>query len=286
LTNVPRDRGADWDFADIRNHYVRLLYERDEPKLRRAATGEVMEATIAEWRRAASSCSGALVWMLKDFMPGAGWGVIDSSGVPKLAWHGLRRAFRRAFRPIQVTLTDEGLNGLGVHLINDTAATVRAKLSLCCFQNGETVVMRRELEVDLPPHSNRTMSSAEFIGAFFDITHAYRFGPPALDVTAVTLDDADTGERLADAVHFPLGRAGLKADPELFVERVGLDAISIVAKRFAACIQIEDSTGRPEDEGFFLMPGEARIVRLLGVSTGAAPTGTVSSINGTVVVRY
>ncbi len=281
-SNVPRDRGADWDFADVRNHYVQLLHGRDEPKLQRAATAEVMEATITEWRRGGSSCRGALVWMLKDFMPGAGWGVIDSSGTPKLAWHGLRRAFR----PVQVALTDEGLNGLGIHLINDTASPVRAKLSLRCYQKGETVVMRREQDVELAPRSNRTTNSAELIGAFFDITHAYRFGPPALDVTAVTLDDADTGARLAEAVHFPLGRSRLKADPELVVERAGSEAIRILAKRFAAGIQIEASAGWPEDEGFFLMPGEERIVRLLGVSTGAAPQGAVSSINGTEIVRY
>jgi beta-mannosidase len=280
--NVPRDRGADWDFADVRNHYVQLLYGRDEPKFQRAATAEVMEATIAEWRRAGSSCDGALVWMLKDFVPGAGWGVVDSSGAPKLAWHGLRRAFR----PIQVALTDEGLNGLAIHLTNDTAKPVRGKLRLHCFQNGETVVMRRELDVDLPPRSNRTMTSAQLIGTFFDITHAYRFGAPALDVTAVTLDDADTGARLAEAVHFPLGRSGLKADPELIVDRIGPDAITIRAKRFAACIQIQDTLAWAEDEGFFLMPGEERVVKLLGVSTGAVPTGTVSSINGTEIVRY
>src|SRR5207253_1567084 len=125
----------------------------------RAAPGEVMEAAIAEWRRAGSSCHGALVWMLKDFVPGAGWGVIDASGLPKPAWHALRRAFR----PVQVAVTDEGLNGLGIHLINETATAIRARLSLRCV-NGVAVVMRREREVDLPPRSNRSMSSAELIG--------------------------------------------------------------------------------------------------------------------------
>src|SRR6185369_4931523 len=124
----PRDRGTDWDFEDVTNHYVRLLYGPGAKGLeaQRAAPGEVMEATIAEWRRAGSSCHGALIWMLKDFVPGAGWGVIDANGLPKLAWHALRCAFR----PVQVALTDEGLNGLDIHLINETAETVRAKLML------------------------------------------------------------------------------------------------------------------------------------------------------------
>lgn len=190
---APRDRGADWDFEDVTRHYARLIFGSDAPEAMRAAPGAAMEATIAEWRRAGSSCWGALVWMLKDFVPGAGWGVIDAAGLPKPAWHALRRAFR----PVQVALTDEGLNGLGIHLINETAETVRAQLSLRCLKEG-AVVMRRERDVELPPRSNRTLSSAELIGSFFDITWAYRFGPPPLDVTVVSLGG------FARAMHFPI----------------------------------------------------------------------------------
>lgn len=193
---APRDRGADWDFEDVTRHYARLLYGSDAPDAMRAAPGAVMEATIAEWRRAGSSCWGALVWMLKDFVPGAGWGVIDANGLPKPTWHALRRAFR----PVQVALTDEGLNGLGIHLLNETAETVRGKLSLRCFGEGDAVVMRRERDVELPARSNQTLSSAELIGSFFDITYAYRFGPPPLTRTEVTLDDA-SGARLAESRH-------------------------------------------------------------------------------------
>ena len=199
---APRDRGADWDFADVTRHYARLLYGSDDLDALRAAPGAVMEATIAEWRRAGSSCWGALVWMLKDVVPGAGWGVIDANGVPKPAWHALRRAFR----PVQVALTDEGLNGLGIHLMNERSETVQARLSLRCFGDGDTVTMRRERDIELPPRSNRTLSSAELIGSFFDITWAYRFGPPPLDRTEVTLDDRATGARLAEARHFLPGR--------------------------------------------------------------------------------
>lgn len=267
LANVPRDRGTDWDFADITNHYVRLLYgpEAEGLALQRLAPGEVMEAAVAEWRRAGSSCHGALVWMLKDFMPGAGWGVIDSSGLPKPAWHALRRAFR----PVHVALTDEGLNGLGIHLINDTAETVHAKLALRCFKDGETVVMRRERDVELPPRSRQTLSSAALIGSFFDITYAYHFGPPSLDATVVTLGD------LARAIHFPCGRAALKHDPGLTAE-TAQDAggwfVRLRAQRLATGIQIEDAAWRAEDEGFFLLPGEERVVRLVAVAGGRVPS--------------
>jgi beta-mannosidase len=282
---VPRDRGTSWDFEDVRDHYVKLLYGVEPARLRaedparylrlsRAASADVMEATVAEWRRAGSACAGALVWMLKDFVPGAGWGVIDANGLPKLAWHGLRRAFQ----PVQVALTDEGLNGLGIHLINETMAPVRTTLSLRCFQDSETVVMRREREVELAPGSSVTLSSAELIGSFFDVTYAYRFGPAPLNATLVTLDDAATGARLAEAIHFPQGRstlpdAGLEA--ELISDERGW-ALRVRAQKLAACVQIEDAHYCAADEGFHLAPGEERVVRLRAVGAlGAPPAGNV-----------
>src|SRR5262249_934027 len=71
---VPRDEGGPWDFDDVRDHYVRALFGIDPSGLRmtdinrylelgRVATGEVMAAALAEWRRAGSECRGALVWL-------------------------------------------------------------------------------------------------------------------------------------------------------------------------------------------------------------------------------
>lgn len=287
---VPRDRGADWDFTRVRDHYLAQIYGIDATKLQaedpahhlrlsRALSADLMEAVIAEWRRPASRCAGALVWMLKDLSPGPGWGVVDSSGIPKLAWHGLRRAFR----PVQVALTDEGLNGLAVHLINETAAPVAAKLSLLCLQDGDVVVMRRECELTMPARSARTMSSAEVIGSFFDITYAYRFGPPPLEVAIVTLDDSRTGERLGEAAYFPLGRSAMAHDPGLSaeMERDGEGwAVVVHAKRFAPCIQIEAPHHYAGDEGFHLLPGERRRVRLLPTADAGEkpPAGEVLSV--------
>ena len=290
---VPRDRGTDWDFEDVRNHYVRLLCGAGgDPDLRRAraAPAEAMEATIAEWRRAGSGCAGALVWMLRDFVPGAGWGVIDSAGGPKLAWHALRRAFR----PVQLAVTDEGLNGLGIHLLNDTPATVRARLVLTCLRDGATMTLRKERDgVELPPHSAQTLSSAALVGAFFDVTYAYRFGPPPLDAAVLTLDDAATGARLAEAIHYPLGRTALAHEPGLAVglERSGDGwVLQLQATKLATCLQVEDRHYRGEDEGFFLMPGETRTLRLVAAAAGGAapraPAGRVLVGHGDHAVSY
>ena len=88
---VPRDAGSGWDFDDVRDHYLALLYGVDPGELRRAdpdrylelsraVTGEVMAQVFGEWRRGASPCGGGLVLWLRDLVPGAGWGVLDDRG--------------------------------------------------------------------------------------------------------------------------------------------------------------------------------------------------------------
>jgi beta-mannosidase len=214
--------------------------------------------------------------MLKDFVAGAGWGVIDSTGAPKTAWHALRRAFR----PVQVALTDEGLDGLAIHLINDTAAPIHARLSLLCLRDHAVPVIRRQRELELAPRSGQTLSSAELIGSFIDITYAYHFGPAPLDATIVTLDDAATGRRLSEALHFPLGpQTPVFADPGLAAELVRDPtgwSLRLIATRLASCVLIEDQHYRAADEGFALLPGEQRDVPLIALDRAdAMPSGKV-----------
>ena len=118
---VPRDPGAAWDFDDVREYYLRTLYGVDVARLRyedperyltlsRAVVADVMGAVFSEWRRKGSSCAGGIVWNLLDLRAGPGWGVMDVFGTPKSALHGLARVLQ----PVQVLVTDEGLDGLDV----------------------------------------------------------------------------------------------------------------------------------------------------------------------------
>ncbi|WP_200477533.1 glycoside hydrolase family 2 protein [Azospirillum brasilense] len=294
---VPRDPGAPWDFEDVRDHYLRTLHGVDPMVLRyedpdryarlsRAVTGEVMEAVFAEWRRAGSSCAGGLVWMFQDVWPGAGWGVVDSAGVPKAAWHALHRAFR----PVQVLLTDEGVNGLAIHLLNETAEPVEAVLTLTALRRGEVPVLRAERSLTLPPRSAHAMPASSLADRFIDLTGAYRFGPPTHDSVVAALSDPRSGALMADAFHFLQGGRMERAELGLGarVERTDEGwALILSSRRLARSVHIEDDGFRGEEEWFHLPPGKERRLRLIQRHPGAAvPDGEVHALNGLDPTRY
>jgi beta-mannosidase len=290
---VPRDRGAGWDFEDVRDHYLKSLHGIDPSALRygdpdryldlgRAVTGEVMERTFAEWRRPGSPCQGALVWTFSDLAMGAGWGLVDAAGRPKPAWYALKRAFR----PLQVVLTDEGTNGLAIHAINDRPEEKAVTLTLACLKDGQVPVVSGTKELLLAPHSAQTLNAVELIGAFFDVTYAYRFGPLSHDVTIVRLLDPETGAVLADACHFPDGHGPLRHfdAPEVELLPGGEDSwwLTIEAQRFLRSVSLSVPGYVPDDNWFHLAPGVTRRVLLTKCKTGPEapkPAGALKAIN-------
>ncbi len=282
---VPRDMGASWDFEDVRDHYVEQLFgvsvlalKREEPErylaLSRAAVAEVMEETFAEFRRPGSPTRGALVWLLQDLMPGAGWGVIAVDGEPKSAWHGLKRAFR----PVQVSVTDEGTNGLAIHLLNERPEPFEGTLSLTCWRDGETPVIRAEAPVAIARQEQKTISAFDLIGRFFDVTYAYRFGPPGHDATSVALRNKD-GATVAEAFHFPTGRGNARCKLGLSA-RIEGDSLYVSTERFAQSVHVADDGMRPAENWFHLAPSVEKRIALAPRRDGAKPGGVVRAVNG------
>ncbi len=287
---VPRDRGASWDFEDVRDHYLGDLYGIDPARLRRedagryldfsrAVVAEVVTETYAEWRRPKSTCNGALVWTLQDLQPGAGWGVIDSTGKPKAVWHALKRAFR----PLQIVLTDEGTNGLDVHLLNDTATARNVVVEVACLREGAHPVVSGKQETLLAARSGETIACTDLFGAFFDTAYAFRFGPPSHDVTVARFLDGETGVMLAEAFHFPQGRTTALHPAELEVslqETEGGWMLELSARVFAQSVHISSETHDAEENWFHLAPGAKRRIGLrpMGASGESMPAGTVSHL--------
>jgi beta-mannosidase len=289
-SRVPRDAGADWDFEDVRHHYVELLFAVDPCELRardpqrylalgRVATGEAMLRTISEWRRPGSTCRGGLVWFARDLWPGAGWGVIDSQGRPKAAYWYLKRACA----PTALFTADEGLNGLWIHAVNDTAEPIDADVRIAIYHDG---VLRDVVStaVDVPARGHHSVHADALFEGFRDLTYAYRFGPPAHDVIAASLRDAGTGVFLADACYFPgplpMGHGedvGLTVRTEL---GAGGYELVLATERFAHAVAIEVDGFVPGDNYLNLEPGETRTVGLRAITPGLVPRGRVSALNG------
>jgi len=297
---VPRDAGAAWDFEDIRDYYLRALYDVDPPRLRyeqparylmlsRAVVAELMTEVFGEWRRAGSSCAGGLVWQLQDLLPGPGWGIVDARARPKSAWHALRQVWQ----PLQVILTDEGLNGLHIHLINEVDSPKQVRLSLRCLRDGEAVAAQASLDVTLAPRETRHLAAAALLDHFFDFTYAYRFGPPAHDVVVATLRDV-AGAPVSQSVYLPDRRASALRDPGLHASVAQEDGewwLTIGTRRFARWVHVDDHAMVPEQDWFHLGPGESRRVRLMhdAASTGGAdviPSGEISALNAQTPVFY
>jgi beta-mannosidase len=292
---VPRDVGAGWDFDDVRDHYLRSLFEEDPAALRyvdpdrylalsRQLTGELMAETFGEWRRAGSPCRGALVLWLKDLLPGAGWGVFDATGEPKVALAHLRRALA----PIAVWSTDEGLGGIALHVANDRPEPLAAQLRVALYRDGAVRVEQEIHELTLAAHAAVTLDAEALIGRFVDVSWAYRFGPPAADVVAIALESPD-GALLSQAFRFPVGyplRRSTSAELGLSATVTGdgddRARLSVGAdRRLAYGVRIESPGWVADDDAFCVEPGHVReiVMRRAAGSSPGEPRGRVTALN-------
>jgi beta-mannosidase len=287
---VPRDLGAGWDFDDVRDHYLALLFGVDPATLRsndperylalgRVVSGEVMAAAFAEWRRPGSTCRGALVWFLRDLVPGAGWGLLDAAGRPKAAYHFVRRALQ----PLALFFSDEGLNGTVLHAVNETAAPWQGELRLTLHRDGEVPVGAGAAPVTVPARGTLSLPSAALLEGFRDTTLAYHFGPADHDLAVARLVSA-SGDVAAEAFFFPTGRArpqeadlGLEASARALSD--GHFTLVVRSRRFAQAVAVDVPGFVADDNYFHVAPGGSRQVGLRRAGASSDPRGQVQPLN-------
>lgn len=287
---VPRDLGAGWDFEDVRDHYLQLLFGADPVRLRstdherylelsRVVTGEVMSATFAEWRRKRSRCRGALIWFLKDLWPGAGWGVVDANGHPKAAYYYLKRALQ----PVFVSLSDEGCNGLFFHLGNEHAQAFGCRVEIAVYRSA-TRIAQAQRELEIPAAGSIELPVLSLFDHFMDLSYAYRFGPPAQDLVVASLFDARNALR-SQAFYFCNGLPNTMTD-------IGLTAtarrvsptqmqVTIACDKLAQSVRIDTDHGRAADQYFHVAPRSSRDV-VIDIDSSLATnsfSGTVTALN-------
>ncbi|MBC7993871.1 MAG: glycoside hydrolase family 2 protein [Rhizobacter sp.] len=282
----PRDLNAGWDFEDVRDHYLSRLFRVDPVACRtvdherylalsRVVTGELMAGAFAEWRRPGSGCGGALVWFLRDLWAGAGWGLVDDTGLPKACFYALRRALQ----PVAVAITDEGNNGLYAHVINEPAEALTATLEITLHGPADSRVGQTRQVLRLPGRGQQSVALAEGLEGFSDLSYAYRFGQPGVTLVHASLCAAD-GAVLGEAFHFPTGL------PSLVRAEVGLTAtlettraeLLVASTGLAQHVHIALDGYTVSDNDFHLAPGSQRRIALKRNGT-QAPKGQVWALN-------
>ncbi len=291
---IPRDSGAAWDFEDVRDHYLKLLFAVDPVTLRysdadrywelsRMVSGEVMAETLGEWRRPASPCQGAIVLWSADLRPGGGWGILDSTGQPKAAYWFLKRALS----PSAIWITHEGLNGLDVHVANDGAESFRGSIRLTLYRNGEQKLKELQTSIELMPHESRTVGLEQMLGHFIDASYSYRFGPAAYDLVVASLHRSSDEHPIAQSFFRPLGRSAqrtpivqLEMSGEAKLLPNGCIEMMLHSRRFAYGVKVSAAGFLPNDAYFNIEPTGTRRIQLIPVVSGNVPSRlSITAVN-------
>ena len=292
---APRDLGAGWDFDDVRDFYLKQLFAVDPIALRyadhdrylavsRIVSGELMARAFTQWRQVGSTCTGALVWFLRDLWAGAGWGLIAHDGAPKAALYILRRVLK----PRAVFIVDEGVNGLDLHVLNECGDELRGKVTVCVFARGEVRLRTVGVSVVVAARGGKVIALASLFEEWMDLSYAYRFGPPAANLFTATLQDA-AGTTLAETTWVP---SGPLPDPtDLGLSAIGRGTASgeleveVTTKRFARYVHIEVDGATAIDNYFDLAPGVSRSIALTSQPGATHRSGSVAALNQNGSVR-
>jgi beta-mannosidase len=286
---VPRDSGVGWDFEDVRDHYLKLFYSVDPVALRysdprrywelsRMVSGELMAEVFGEWRRPQSPCGGGIILWAADLEPGAGWGILDSEGSPKAPYWFLKRALV----PCAVWTTDEGLNGVDVHVANDGPRHLDALLRVSLYSRGEQKIEESERAITIPAHSSATFGVEAIIGRFVDASYAYRFGPPAHDLIVTSLHACRGDEACSQSFRTigprsteraPISDLGITAEAHLRAD--GLVEILLHSRRFANGVRIAAANAMPDDCYFGIEPCGTRRIVLMPRTEGVPLTSLI-----------
>ncbi len=261
---TPRDNGVGWDFDDIRDHYTEQLFSEDTLDLRvhdlprylelsRLSSGIAMAAVFSRWRATPDRCHGGLIWMMHDIRPGAGWGLVDSTGRVKPVYH----LVRNVLRPVQVLVTDENFDGHRVHLINDLDVRCSGVLTIVLVLADGRAGGKIVQAIELPPRSAQTLSVDGCFDRFQDTTWAYRFGRPAFRAVAaeLRLSDGTSTQHVA-----MVGNSGVEvaADVQVracLVDSQGAGALQLESDRLLEWARLEADGIEFVDNYVHVIPG-------------------------------
>ena len=123
-----------------------------------------------------------------------------------------------------------------------------------------------------------TRNVEALLGRFVDVSWAYRFGPPAQDLVAVSLErDTDGGEPelISQSFRFPAGRPpGARTAEELGLQGSVVrvpgagPALRVASTRFVYGVRVGVPGHVAADDAFSIEPGHERLIGLSPVAAG------------------
>ncbi len=260
-SGIPRDGGSGWDFEDIRDHYLGVVYGRDAIELRshdldtyhrlsRTTTGRVMSRVFDEWRSPDNPCGGGLVWFLRDLRPGAGWGILDHDNRPKPVYYYLKRSWA----PIRVALLPRGLSGVKVEVHNESAEPVTGRLTLSAYASSSALIIQDGTDITVGPRSVVSDLVENRFGRFLDPTYSYRFGPRS--VAAISAEFAWDDAHGSRTIYWLDIGAGLpEAALTASVDPEGA-SVTVSAAGLARDVRLDAPRVDAGDNYFDMVPGD------------------------------
>jgi beta-mannosidase len=215
-----------------------------------------LQCGIEHWRSLRGRCMGTLFWQLNDCWPTHSWSVIDSAGMPKLAYYQVKRSCA----PRIVSIVKNG-NRVTAHVVNDVLERIDAniELSIRTFDGQLIVADRKAIHVD-GESALRDAAGVTLPGFIADSPEEVY---AEARITAGNQTIAQTNILLAEPKSLRTGQIKLN---------VSLDAsgaLAIRTERFAPFVVIkakdEAMTLKVSDNGFNVCTREVKIVTVNGI---------------------
>ena len=202
---------------------------------------------------------------------------MDARGRVKAPWYVLRRVLA----PVALLVTDEGLNGLRLHVMNDLPEELVGEVAVELVADGERTVEEVRAPVRVGGRDHLTLDAGSLFEGFRDLTFAYRFGVPDHDLVVATLRNGE-GSTLSEVSFLPLG-LGRPVEPDVGLRAVARPAgeggwmLDCSTRRLAQSVVVDVPGFVPSDSWFDLAPGRTRTVHLCSTGDRLSPPRDPSS---------
>ncbi|MFW5827135.1 MAG: glycoside hydrolase family 2 protein, partial [Alkalispirochaeta sp.] len=257
------------------SRYFRIPYSFEEfVYLSQVQQAMAIGMAVTYWRSRRPVSMGALYWQLNDLWPVVSWSSIEYDGT----WKLLHYEARRFFSPLRLAaFTKDGL--LEVHLLNDTAHTVSADVTVRGRDWSGGVLWEERRSVVVEPDAVTEVLTKAIEALPFDPTSGF--------VVATVDQEADgdgrpvrierdftlLGEYKQAALQKP--RLSARVDSEGREVTITCDD----APAFWTLVELDHPPARLRDNGFLLLPGESRVIPIEDGRPGVAVAGIRSIRN-------